>query len=116
MANDTSGGGSPKDGGSSTSVPASAAGSGAATPVIVSIQKKYSDSEVKAMSSKKYMDELVIPTLLKAMAATNKQRPVDPIEFMGRFLLKSGPGSGGGGEASSRSGSQTPVTEDSKNA
>ena len=34
---------------------------------------RFSESEVKAMTSKKYMDALVVPTLLKAMAAVNKQ-------------------------------------------
>lgn len=49
---------------------------------------RFSESEVKAMTSKKYMDALVVPTLLKAMAAVNKQRPTDPVEFLGNYLLK----------------------------
>ena len=37
------------------------------------LRPRFSESEVKAMTSKKYMDALVVPTLLKAMAAVNKQ-------------------------------------------
>ena len=66
------------------------------TPVVVSLTKKsspikpkFDEKEVKAMSSKKYMDTLVTPTLLKALTATNKQvrtyrilfprcRPINP--------------------------------------
>jgi len=65
------------------------------TPVVVSLTKKsspikpkFDEKEVKAMSSKKYMDTLVVPTLLKALTATNKQRPTDPVEFLGNYLLR----------------------------
>lgn len=37
------------------------------------VKPQFTEQEVKAMSSKKYMDALVVPTLLKALAVTNKQ-------------------------------------------
>jgi len=74
------------------------------TPVVVPLtgnksksQPRFTEAEVKAMTSKKYMDNLVVPTLLKALAATNKQRPTDPVEFLGNYLLKCSSSSSGGG-------------------
>lgn len=44
-------------------------------------------AEVKAMSAKQYMDELIVPTLLKGLGECNKQRPTNPIEFLAHYLL-----------------------------
>lgn len=33
----------------------------------------YSEAEVAAMSARQYMDELVVPTLLRALASVNKE-------------------------------------------
>jgi len=48
----------------------------------------YSEAEVAAMSARQYMDELVVPTLLRALASVNKERPVDPIEYLSIYLAK----------------------------
>ncbi len=40
------------------------------------------------MSSKQYMDELVVPTMLRALSAVNKERPADPIDFLIAYLSK----------------------------
>merc|ERR1719367_448949 len=48
----------------------------------------YSEAEVAAMSARQYMDELVVPTLLRALASVNKERPVDPIAYLSIFLAK----------------------------
>merc|ERR1711997_682145 len=49
---------------------------------------KLDAAEVKAMSAKQYMDELIVPTLLKGLSACNKQRPIDPVEFLAHYLLE----------------------------
>jgi len=48
----------------------------------------HSEAEVAAMSARQYMDELVVPTLLRALASVNKERPVDPIEYLSLYLAK----------------------------
>jgi len=45
-------------------------------------------SDVRSMSSKAYLDELVVPTLLRALSAVNKERPADPIDFLIAYLSK----------------------------
>lgn len=42
--------------------------------------------DVKTMSSKQYMDEMVVPTLLKALSVVNQKRPEDPIQFLAKYL------------------------------
>jgi len=49
---------------------------------------KLDAAEVKAMSAKQYMDELIVPTLLRGLSACNKQRPTDPIDFLAHYLLE----------------------------
>ncbi len=34
------------------------------------------------------MDELVVPTMLRALSAVNKERPADPIDFLIAYLSK----------------------------
>lgn len=46
------------------------------------------EDEIRAMAAKQYMDEMIVPTLLKALSAVNKQRPTDPIDFLGKYLVK----------------------------
>merc|ERR1712241_773674 len=43
---------------------------------------------VAAMSARQYMDELIVPTLLRALASVNKERPVDPIDYLSIYLAK----------------------------
>jgi len=44
--------------------------------------------EVKKMTATQYLDELVVPILNKALITVNKERPVNPIEFLGNHLIK----------------------------
>merc|ERR1711890_90286 len=46
------------------------------------------EEEVKKMATKQYLDEMVVPTLNKALLLVNKERPVNPMEFLGHYLLK----------------------------
>jgi len=48
---------------------------------------KLDASEVKAMSTKQYMDELIVPVLLKGLSACTKERPTDPIDYLAHYLL-----------------------------
>ena len=47
-----------------------------------------SEQEIKTMSTKQYLDEMVVPYLNKALLKVNKDRPTNPIEFLGQHLLK----------------------------
>jgi len=44
--------------------------------------------EVSNMSTKQYLDEMVIPVLNKGLLAVNKERPTNPLEYLGKYLLK----------------------------
>merc|ERR1712004_180441 len=44
--------------------------------------------EVRKMTATQYLDELVVPILNKALITVNKERPVNPIEFLGNHLIK----------------------------
>lgn len=46
------------------------------------------EEEIKKMTTKQYLDEMIVPVLNKAMLKVNKERPLNPIEFMGQYLLK----------------------------
>ena len=47
-----------------------------------------SEQEIKTMPTKQYLDEMVVPILNKALLKVNKDRPTNPIEFLGQHLLK----------------------------
>eukprot|EP00095_Tigriopus_kingsejongensis_P006744 maker-scaffold658_size117954-snap-gene-0.44 protein:Tk06744 transcript:maker-scaffold658_size117954-snap-gene-0.44-mRNA-1 annotation:"protein dpy-30-like protein" len=49
-------------------------------------KKAKMSADVKGMSSKEYMDEFVVPVMLKALSAVNKERPDDPIDFLIGYL------------------------------
>merc|ERR1711971_1349596 len=44
--------------------------------------------EIKTMPTKQFLDEMVVPILNKALLKVNKERPSNPIEFLGQHLLK----------------------------
>ena len=49
---------------------------------------KLDAAEVKAMSAKQYMDELIVPTLLKGLSACNKQVRSQFIERRKKYIRK----------------------------
>ncbi|TRY67949.1 hypothetical protein TCAL_07224 [Tigriopus californicus] len=87
-----------------------------------SVAKKAKMSQdVKSMSSKAFMDEFVVPVMLRALSAVNKERPDDPIDFLINYLKKEKAAppptsptttAGGPSEAKPESGPSTPAKED----
>ncbi|XP_023336139.1 protein dpy-30 homolog [Eurytemora carolleeae] len=49
---------------------------------------KTDSSDIKSMTSKQYLDQMVVPQLLKALTAVSTERPQDPIQFLADYLLK----------------------------
>jgi len=47
-----------------------------------------SHKDLKALPVRAYLDETVVPLLLKGMSALVKERPEDPIEWLATYLLK----------------------------
>eukprot|EP00094_Tigriopus_californicus_P007504 TCALIF_07225-PA protein Name:"Similar to Dpy30 Protein dpy-30 homolog (Mus musculus)" AED:0.04 eAED:0.04 QI:140/0.8/0.5/1/0.2/0.33/6/0/293 len=86
-----------------------------------SVAKKAKMSQdVKSMSSKAFMDEFVVPVMLRALSAVNKERPDDPIDFLINYLKKEKAAppptsptttAGGPSEAKPESGPSTPAKE-----
>jgi len=63
----------------------------AVSSLFASVEKKKvhrSDQEIKTMPTKQFLDEMVVPILNKALLKVNKERPSNPIEFLGHHLLK----------------------------
>lgn len=44
--------------------------------------------DLKNLSVRAYLDETVVPLLLKGMSALVKERPDDPVEWLARYLLQ----------------------------
>jgi len=44
--------------------------------------------DLKNLSVRAYLDETVVPLLLKGMSALVKERPEDPVEWLAQYLLK----------------------------
>ena len=78
---------------------------GVISDVDATSKKPRLDVDVKNMSSKQYMDEMVVPTMLRALSAVNKERPDDPIEFLIQYLSKEKEKSPGSPENPAASGS-----------
>jgi len=51
-------------------------------------KKPRTETDIKAMTNKQYLDQLVVPQLLKALTAVSTARPEDPIQFLADYLLK----------------------------
>jgi len=49
---------------------------------------KVSSSDISNMSSKQFLDTLVVPQLLPALTAVSTARPADPIQFLAEYLIK----------------------------
>ena len=49
---------------------------------------KVSNSDISNMSSKQFLDTLVVPQLLPALTAVSTARPADPIQFLAEYLIK----------------------------
>jgi len=41
-----------------------------------------------SLTSKQYLDQLVVPHLLPALNAVSTNRPSDPIQYLAEYLLK----------------------------
>jgi len=42
---------------------------------------------LEAMPARAYLDETVVPVLMQAMSALVQERPENPVQFLGEFLL-----------------------------
>nr|ADD38552.1 Protein dpy-30 homolog [Lepeophtheirus salmonis] len=51
-------------------------------------KKTLKPEELKNLSSRQYLDDYIVPVLLKAITSANQKRPSDPIEYIGNYLLK----------------------------
>jgi len=49
---------------------------------------KVSGSDISNMTSKQFLDTLVVPQLLPALTAVSTTRPADPIQFLAEYLIK----------------------------
>jgi len=49
---------------------------------------KVSSSDISNMTSKQFLDTLVVPQLLPALTAVSTARPADPIQFLAEYLIK----------------------------
>ena len=48
-------------------------------------------NEHSTLPIRAYLDQTVVPLLLQALSEVAKERPENPIEFVGNFLLKNNP-------------------------
>ena len=46
---------------------------------------------VQALPIRQYLEQSVVPILLKGMQALVKERPNNPVEFLAAYLLKNNP-------------------------
>ena len=49
---------------------------------------KVSGTEMSSLTSKQFLDQLVVPQLLPALNAVSSTRPADPIQFLADYLIK----------------------------
>lgn len=47
--------------------------------------------DVQSLPTRAYLDATVVPLLLQGLAAIVKERPANPVEYLGHFLLKNDP-------------------------
>lgn len=47
--------------------------------------------ELQTLPVRAYLDATVVPLLLQGLAAIVKERPANPVEYLGHFLLKNDP-------------------------
>ncbi|KAJ9443161.1 Dosage compensation protein dpy-30 [Diplonema papillatum] len=52
--------------------------------------------QLAALPLRSYLDETVVPVLLQGLAALTRERPENPIDFLGNYLLKHNPRKAGG--------------------
>jgi hypothetical protein len=51
-------------------------------------KKPKSIPDPSSLTSKQYLDQLVVPHLLPALNAVSTNRPSDPIQYLAEYLLK----------------------------
>jgi len=56
-----------------------------------SAKKAKTEVDIKAMTNKEYLDQFVVPHLMKALTAVSTERPKDPVKFLSDYLLKNKP-------------------------
>jgi len=49
---------------------------------------KVSNTDISNLTSKQFLDQLVVPQLLPALTAVSNARPADPIQFLAEYLIK----------------------------
>jgi len=46
------------------------------------------DSGLQALPIRAYLDQTVVPVLLQGLSELSKERPANPIEWLGQYLLR----------------------------
>ncbi|EIE22658.1 Dpy-30-domain-containing protein [Coccomyxa subellipsoidea C-169] len=84
--------------GSAKNEPASNAAAASNAPPAASAQapKKPADkaakpTDLKSLNVRQYLEATVVQVLMKGMQEVVRQRPDDPLEFLGQYLLKHNP-------------------------
>ena len=49
---------------------------------------KKNESNIQSLPIRSYLDQTVVPVLLQGLAELAKERPSNPIEWLGNYLLK----------------------------
>jgi protein dpy-30 len=60
----------------------------AAERAAMAVQSKLN---LQALPIRSYLEQTVVSLLLQGMTALNRERPEDPVEFLGHFLLRNNP-------------------------
>jgi len=49
---------------------------------------KRNESNLQSLPIRSYLDQTVVPVLLQGLAELAKERPSNPVEWLGNYLLK----------------------------
>lgn len=52
-------------------------------------KKAESSQNLQSLPIRSYLDQTVVPVLLQGLSELAKERPANPIEWLGQYLLKS---------------------------
>ncbi|KAH0576815.1 Dpy-30 motif-containing protein [Spironucleus salmonicida] len=47
-------------------------------------------TQIEALPTRAYLDETVVPVLMQGLSALVQERPEDPLQFLGQYLILNG--------------------------